>query len=176
MKDLKNLFIILILFSIIKVNSQSIEENTPIELDKLRISYKVVNFTSKEIQGTIYDRYEVKLDAKNISNQDIIILEGDIDETKVDFSKKQNRSLVTFNCLNANGKRLTAKEKQLFLKPHRIRYRFKSYDKEGETKVITKYVITAYYLKKGESVSDDAIFIVPKGEKLKITYAEVYKN
>lgn len=176
MKKLKTLFLFTLIISsmsVIEVNSQNIEENTPIELNGLKISYRILNHTVKKIKNTEYERYEIKFEVKNISGTEIINLEGDKDETTIDFSTKEtNNNLVTFNCLNANGKRLTSKEKRLAIKPHIIEYKFNSYNKKGEKTTITKYITTAHVFSKGETISSTAIFLVPKGEKPKLTYSE----
>lgn len=178
MNKFKGQMLVILIISLISpttVSSQNIEENIPIELNGLKISYKILNHTVKKIKNLEYERYKIKFEAKNISGSDIINLEGNIDETSFDFSssKETSNDLVMFNCLNANGKRLTSKEIKLILKPYRISYKFKSYDKKGKEKNITKYITIANIIRNEETISNTAIFIVSKGDKPIISYSEL---
>ncbi len=175
----KNLFLFTLIISFISttmVNSQNIEENVPIEQNGMKISYKILNHRVKKIKDSEYERYEIKFEIKNISDVDIINIEGNIDETSFVFSSSEetNNDLVMFNCLNANGRRLTSTETKLSLKPNVITYKFESYNKKGKKITLTKYITTAYILRKENRITDTSIFLVPQGEKPIITYTELY--
>ena len=74
--------------------------------------------------------------------------------------------LVTFNCSNATGMRLTSEDVTLNLKAHNLAYTYYKKDKEKKT----AYITAGYYFDNNTKISDEVIFITPKGEKPQVDY------
>lgn len=71
--------------------------------------------------------------------------------------------------MNATGAKLTSKKIQLKMKTQMINVSYSAYDKSGKSVTNILPVIGSYYFDIGDTISDDAIFIVPQGEKPEVT-------
>lgn len=76
-----------------------------------------------------------------------------------------NIGIVELNCINATGAKLLSKKIQLKMKAQIINVTYSAYDKSGKFTNSIIPVTGSYYFDIGNTISDDAIFIVPKGEK-----------
>lgn len=76
-----------------------------------------------------------------------------------------NTALVELNCMNATGAKLTSKKLDLKLKPQTVNVTYWAYTKDGKYESAMIPIIASYYLDAGDSVNDNAIFIVPAGEQ-----------
>ena len=73
--------------------------------------------------------------------------------------------IVELDCVNATGAKLTSKKIQLKMKTQLINASYTAYDKSGKMVTNILPVIGSYYFDSGETITDNAIFIVPQGEK-----------
>lgn len=73
--------------------------------------------------------------------------------------------LVELDCINATGAKLTSKKMELKLKPQNVNVTYWAYTKDGKYQSSVIPIVASYYLDIGDSVNDNAIFIVPAGEQ-----------
>jgi len=76
-----------------------------------------------------------------------------------------NTALVELNCINATGAKLTSKKLDLKMKAQNVNVTYWAYTKEGKYQSSVVPIVASYYLDIGDSVDDNAIFIVPAGEQ-----------
>ncbi len=167
----------LLLFTLLFVNAfayaqtaYDIAENQPAALNAIEYGFTVRNESRKDVgnKGT-FSRYEVTIYATNKSGC-----------TKLFFPKQtlfgqQNTDLLAqFDCLNATGARLTAKNGTIRAKPFYVPYTTSAKTADGKTVTNTIQVQAGYWLRNGETVSSDLILIVPDGEtpRLKVRVQE----
>ncbi|NIF05427.1 hypothetical protein F3J23_08220 [Chryseobacterium sp. Tr-659] len=146
--------------------SQKIRENETLNTDGFAVSFYVINKETVNVRKVEYDRYKVAVNVKNNTGKSFNIrlsstsdLLGSLDDTS------DKVGLFELSCVNATGARLTSKRISVGLKPHRIRVAYWEYN--SDRKYVQSYmtVTAGYYLDSQESVNDEAIFIVPKGEQ-----------
>ncbi|RMZ59559.1 hypothetical protein D1632_07975 [Chryseobacterium nematophagum] len=152
------LFYIFIHFGIF-INAQKISEGQSLDINGMNITFNILNKESIEVGGKPFDRYKVSASIKNTSDKSYNIRLSSFPQI-VD-----NIGLVELDCLNATGAKLTSKKIQLKMKSQMINVSYSAYDKSGK---FTTYVIPvtgSYYFDPGDTINDNAIFIVPQGEK-----------
>lgn len=146
-----------------------ITENQPAAFNGVEYGFTVRNESKKDVSGKTFNRYEVTVFATNKSSC-----------TKLFFPKQtllgqQNSDLLAqFDCLNATGARLTAKNGSVRAKPFYVPYSTSAKTADGKTVTNTIQVQAGYWLRNGETVSSDLILIVPDGEspRLKVRVQE----
>ena len=70
------------------------------------------------------------------------------------------RDFVSFNCTNANGKRLTAKSGTVKARDFYVNAKVQENGKE-----VTRTVKAGYIFRNGETLKNNIIVLVPKGER-----------
>lgn len=159
MKNLTKIyFVVLFLGGIINSFAQKITDAQTIDLNGISVTFNILNKESIEVGGKTFDRYKVSATAKNNSGKSINIRLTSYPQ----FTS--NTGVIELNCINATGARLTSKKLELKLKTHNVNANLATYDKNGKS-TNRNFIITAgYYFDDGDSIRDNAIFIVPKGE------------
>jgi hypothetical protein len=159
---IKTCFASLLIF--ISVNSFAqvldVDEKSPVLENGFEYGYIIKNEQIKSAGGEEYSRFELTFYITNKSGCTKIYKE----KTAL-FSFESPNLLATFNCRNANGKRLTSKSSQVKARDFYITVKRKATDKEKET---TESVKAGYIFRNGETVKDNVIVLVPKGEKPQI--------
>ncbi|MBL0357586.1 MAG: ABC transporter permease [Chitinophagaceae bacterium] len=144
-----------------------IEEKAPVPDNGFEYGYIIKNEQVKSAGGEEYSRYELTLYITNKSGCTKMYKE----KTAL-FSFESSNLLATFNCRNANGKRLTSKSGQVKARDFYISIKRKPTEKEKEAnekeKEITERVKAGYIFRNGETLKDNIIVWVPKGEKPQI--------
>ena len=108
----------------------------------------------------IYDRYEITIYAINQSSCSRILL-----TTTSTSGLEDIGTFSRISCLNATGFRLTSKYGSLKMDPLFVPVKREFKDDKGKTRYDTENVQAGYIFKRGETLSDHIIIIIPEGEK-----------
>lgn len=143
--------------------SVDLQEDKPSIHNGVEYGYTIRNEQKKEVGKDEYERYEVSVFATNRSGCNQFYLRSD---TFTLFGTSLDPSTVAvFDCLNATGKRLTSKSGTVRARPFYVPYRQNVKNPDGKTVTTTTQVQGGYLFRNGESVNDNFIVIVPKGER-----------
>jgi len=141
------------------LNAQKISDGQTIDINGMAVTFNILNKESVESGGKSYDRYKVSASVKNTSDKAYNIRLSAFPQIV------SNIGLVELDCINATGARLTSKKIELKMKAQMINVTYSAYDKSGKFVSSTIPVTGSYYFDPGDTISDNAIFIVPQGEK-----------
>ncbi|SHE90543.1 hypothetical protein [Chryseobacterium sp. OV279] len=141
------------------VNAQKISDGQTIEINGMSVTFNILNKESVEAGGKPYDRYKVSATVKNASDKGYNIRLSSYPQIV------SNIGLVELNCINATGAKLTSKKIELKMKAQMINVSYSAYDKSGKFTTNMIPITGSYYFDPGDTISDNAIFIVPQGEK-----------
>jgi len=133
----------------------SLDEKKPVTLNGIDYGYYIKNEQVKSIKDEDYGRFEITLYATNTSGCTKIYA-----EKITPFSSESVNMLANFNCINANGKRLTSKSGSVKAKEFYVNAKFQENGKD-----ITKAVKAGYIFRNGETLQTNIIVLVPKGER-----------
>ncbi len=160
---MKNLILSLLcpiaVFLGIHTHAQKISDGQTIDINGMAVTFNILNKESVETGGKSYDRYKVSASVKNTSDKAYNIRLSAFPQIV------SNIGLVELDCINATGARLTSKKIELKMKAQMINVTYSAYDKSGKFISSTIPVTGSYYFDPGDTISDNAIFIVPQGEK-----------
>ncbi|SFN06877.1 hypothetical protein SAMN05421594_0785 [Chryseobacterium oleae] len=143
----------------INANAQKISDGQTIEINGMSVTFNILNKESVEAGGKPYDRYKVSASVKNTSDKGYNIRLSSYPQIV------SNMGLVELDCINATGAKLTSKKIELKMKVQMINVSYSAYDKSGKYTTNMIPVTGSYYFDPGDTISDNAIFIVPQGEK-----------
>lgn len=132
----------------------TIEEKKPALVDGVEYGYIVKNEQTKNAKGEEYGRFEITLYATNKSGCTKLF-----SDRPASYSQDANL-LATFNCINANGKRLTAKSGVVKARDFNVSVKMKEGDKE-----VNRWVKAGYMFRNGETVKTNIIVLVPLNER-----------
>ncbi|SHM02422.1 hypothetical protein SAMN05444360_10743 [Chryseobacterium carnipullorum] len=164
MKNLAFLFILSVfLFFGVHANAQKISDGQTIEVNGMSVTFNILNKESIEAGGKPYDRYKVSASVKNTSDKAYNIRLSSYPQIV------SNIGLVELNCINATGAKLTSKKIELKMKAQMINVTYSAYDKSGKFTNGIIPVTGSYYFDPGDTISDNAIFIVPQGQAPDVT-------
>lgn len=150
-------FIVVTCFSF--ASAQKITDGSTIDVDGLSVTFNILNKESITVGGKEFDRYKVSAKLVNNTQRNYNIRLNSFPQIT-----PYNISLAEVNCINATGAKLTSKKLDLKLKPQNVNVTYWAYTKDGKYQSFLIPIIAGYYLDSGDSVNDNAIFIVPKGE------------
>ncbi|HCM34448.1 hypothetical protein [Chryseobacterium sp.] len=160
---MKNLALLITLVTTIfwgtYISAQKISDGQTLEVNGMNVTFNILNKESIESGGKQYDRYKVSATVKNTSDKAYNIRLSAFPQIV------SNINLVELDCINATGARLTSKKIELKMKAQIINVTYSAYDKSGKFTTSTIPVTGSYYFDPGDTISDNAIFIVPQGEK-----------
>lgn len=153
----KTCFASIACFFSLQVFSQTfgIEEKTPYTDNGFEYGYIIRNEQIKKAGDEEYSRYELTFYIANKSNCNKIYR-----DRPGGYSYEGPNLLATFNCRNANGKRLTSKSGHVKARDFYISIKRKEGNKE-----FTESVKAGYIFRNGETLRDNVIVLVPKGER-----------
>lgn len=164
MKNLTFLFSLTTVFLLgISAKAQKISDGQTIDVNGMSVTFNILNKESVESGGKQYDRYKVSASVKNKSDKGYNIRLSAFPQIV------SNIGLVELDCINATGARLTSKKIELKMKTQMINVTYSAYDKSGKFTTSTIPVTGSYYFDPGDTIDDNAIFIVPQGEKPDVT-------
>lgn len=153
---LLSLFFVLFVFS--DFYGQKITDGGTVDVNGLAVSFAILNKESINVGGKNFDRYKVSASVTNNSGKSINMRLANAPQIVT------NIGLVELNCINATGAKLTSKKIDLKPKPHNLNVTYWAYTKEGKYESSIIPVVAGYYLDPGDTVNDNAIFIVPQDE------------
>ena len=157
----KTSFLILsALFVFSGVFAQSIDENKPVLVDGIEYGYTIRNEQVKSAKGEDYARFELTLYATNKSGCTKLYAD------RVSLLSDDAANLIaTFNCSNANGKRLTAKSGTVKARDFYVNAKLTENGKD-----VTRSVKAGYIFRNSESLKNNIIVLVPMGERPRISF------
>ncbi|UZT99419.1 hypothetical protein ODZ84_07610 [Chryseobacterium fluminis] len=141
------------------MHAQKISDGQTINVNGMSVTFSVLNKETVQTGGKSFDRYKVSASVKNNSEKSYTIRLSSYPQIVT------NIGLVELDCINATGSKLTSKKIELKMKPQMINVTYSAYDKSGKFVSSTIPITGSYYFDTGDTISDDAIFIVPQGEK-----------
>ncbi len=133
----------------------NLDENKPAVINGVEYGYILRNEQLKSAKGEEYGRFEISLYATNKSGCTKLY-----SNRNSFLSGDAQNLLVTFNCNNANGKRLTAKSGTVKARDFYINAKVTENGKE-----VSQSVKAGYIFRNGETIKTDIIVLVPKGER-----------
>lgn len=139
--------------------AQKISDGETVDVNGMKVSFNIANKESVQVGGKAFDRYKVSASVKNTSDKSYTIRLTSYPQIVLDTG------IVELDCVNATGAKLTSKKIQLKMKTQMINVSYSAYDKSGKSVTNMLPVIGSYYFDSGDTISDNAIFIVPQGEK-----------
>ncbi|WP_126651753.1 hypothetical protein [Chryseobacterium aureum] len=141
------------------LNAQKISDGQTIDINGMAVTFNILNKETVDSDGKSYDCYKVSASVKNTTDKTYNIRLSAFPQIVT------NTGLVELDCINATGARLTSKKIELKMKSQMINVTYSAYDKSGKFVTSTIPVTGSYYFDPGDTISDNAIFIVPQGEK-----------
>ncbi|WP_160138651.1 hypothetical protein [Chryseobacterium sp. c4a] len=145
------------------LHAQKISDGQALDVNGMEVTFNILNKESVESGGKQYDRYKVSASVKNKSDKAYNIRLSAFPQIV------SNIGLVELDCINATGSRLTSKKIELKMKAQMLNVTYSAYDKSGKFITSTIPVTGSYYFDPGDTINDNAIFIVPQGEKPDVT-------
>ena len=130
-------------------------EKKPATINGIEYGYIIKNEQTKNAKGEEYGRFEITLYATNKSGCTRLFAE----RSNI-YSSEEPNLLATFNCSNANGKRLTAKSGNVKARDFYINAKLKEGDKE-----VNRSVKAGYIFRNGETLKTNIIVLVPLNER-----------
>ncbi len=132
----------------------NLEEKKPVTENGFDYGYIIKNEQVKEAKGEEYSRFEITLYITNNSGCTKLY------EQRSGFLDSEPNLLAIFNCSNANGKRFTSKSGKISARDFYLNVKRKVNDKET-----TETVKAGYIFRSGETLRNNIIVLVPKGER-----------
>lgn len=155
---MKKLIPILLLIAFTSLSAQKITDGQTVDINGLAVTFNILNKEAVTAGGKNYDRYKVSAILVNNSGKDFNLRMTSAPQVVT------NTEIVELNCINATGAKLTSKKIALKLKPQNLNVTYWAYTKDRKYQSFVIPVVSGYFLDHGDSVSDNAIFIVPQGE------------
>ncbi len=141
------------LASVSQIND--VDEKKPVTVDGIEYGYYIKNEQTKSVKDEEYNRFEITLYATNKTGCTKIY-----SERVTLLSSESSNLIASFNCINANGKRLTAKSGSVKARDFNVNAKVQENGKE-----VTKAVKAGYIFRNGETLKTNIIVLVPKGER-----------
>jgi hypothetical protein len=170
----KLLYLLVALLIVFTASSQQIvnvEENIPYSYNGLEYGFYITNESSKEVKGEDYYRYELNLYVTNKSSCLKLIPFKPMGISNTSGSNNEIL-LAEFNCINATGKRLTAKKGSVSAKPWYNSVRVPDETVKEKYRIVNAQI--GYAIGNGQTLANRIIVIVPKVERPKINCRIIY--
>jgi hypothetical protein len=152
----------------------AITEGKPAQVNGLEYGYNIRNESKKDVgsKGT-YSRFEVTVYVTNNSGCPKIVL---LNNNILNGGSNEANAIARFDCINATGMRLTAKQGTVRAKEFYVNVEMPVITQSGKTTTELRRVFAGYILKNGESVSNNLIFIVPLNERPDVKVTPLGRN
>ena len=160
----KTSFLLLTMLMILgnaQAQQTDLAEKKPVTIEGIEYGYIIKNEQTKTAKGEEYGRYEITLYATNKSG--CTRLYADRSYT---YSTDAANLLATFNCINANGKRLTVKSGTVKARDFNLNVKVKENDKD-----VTRLTKAGYIFRNGETLRTNIIVLVPLNERPVINFS-----
>jgi hypothetical protein len=150
----------LLLFSFC-ANAQvtQLEEKKTETFNGIELGYYIRNEQEKTVKDEEYSRFEITFYAINKSGCSKIFL----DRPSISSSQEQASLIASFSCLNANGKRFTSKGGSVKAKEFYVNVKVREDGKD-----VNRNAKAGYIFRNGETLNNNIIVLVPKGERPKV--------
>jgi len=148
------LLIMLLAWGTTQAQLTDLEEKKPATIDGIEYGYIIKNEQTKNAKGEEYGRFEITLYATNKTGCTLLFA-----DRSYSYSTDANL-LATFNCVNANGKRLTAKSGTVKARDFNVNVKVKENDKD-----VTRLTKAGYIFRNGETIRTNIIVLVPLNER-----------
>ncbi len=133
----------------------NLDEKQPVAINGIEYGYTIRNEQTKSAKGEEYGRFEITLYATNKSGCTKLYA------NRTGFLSDDNPNLIaTYNCSNANGKRLTAKSGMVRARDFYVNAKVMEAGKE-----VNQSVKAGYVFRNGETIKNNIIVLVPKGDR-----------
>ena len=133
----------------------NLDENKPALIDGIEYGFIVKNEQSKTAKGEEYSRFEITLYATNKSGCTKLY------SNRTGFLSDDAPNLIaTYNCNNANGKRLTSKSGTVKARDFYVNAKVTEGGKD-----VNQSVKAGYIFRNGETIKNNIIVLVPKGDR-----------
>jgi len=151
-------FLIIVLFGngVAFAQANDIDEKKPATVNGIEYGYYIKNEQTKSVKDEEYGRFEITLYATNKSGCTKLYA----DRTTLSSSSESLNLIASFNCTNANGKRLTAKSGTVKARDFYVNAKMQENGKD-----VTRSVKAGYIFRNGEMLKTNIIVLVPKGER-----------
>lgn len=137
-----------------------LEEKKAETLNGVEFGYYIRNEQQKNVKDEEYSRFEITFYAVNKSGCSKLFLDRG---TLISSSSESAATIATFSCINANGKRFTSKGGGVKAKEFYVNVKVREDNKD-----VTRSAKAGYIFRNGETISNNIIVLVPKGERPKI--------
>lgn len=144
-----------VIFNAASAQFAELGEKKPATINGIEYGYIIKNEQTKTAKGEEYGRYEITLYATNKSGCTKLFA-----ERTAAYSYDDASLLATYNCTNANGKRLTAKSGKVKARDFNVTVKVKEGDKE-----VSRLVKAGYIFRNGETLKTNIIVLVPLNER-----------
>lgn len=144
-----------------RAQMEDITEKKPVLVNGIEYGYTVRNEQTKEAKGEEFSRFEITLYATNKSGCTRLFA-----NSTYSLSSEANNILATFDCTNANGKRLTSKTGTVRARDFNVSVKVKNKD----DKEVSQSVKAGYIFRDGETLRSNIIVLVPLGQKPTLTF------
>jgi hypothetical protein len=159
-KHISFLFVLLLFSFCVSAQITELEEKKPETLNGVEYGWYIRNEQQKNVKDEEYSRFEITLYTTNKSGCSKIFL----DRSSISSSSQEQASTIaSFSCLNANGKRFTSKGGSVKAKEFYVNVKLKEDGKD-----VTRSTKAGYIFRNGETISNNIIVLVPKGERPKV--------
>lgn len=141
-----------------------ITESEPAQYNGLEYGFSVRNESKKDVgsKGS-FSRYELTVYVTNKSGCTKLFF-----PRQTPFGPRDQDLLAQFDCVNATGARLTAKNATVRARPFSVPYSTTSKNAQGKDVTTTVQVAAGHLLDNGETVSQNLIVLVPDGEQPRV--------
>lgn len=150
---IRGLLLLAVLPVAVQAQIVSLEEGKAATINGISYGYLISNEQVKSAGGEEYSRFEVTLYATNQSGCTRLYTDG----AERPLSAPAANIFATFQCTNANGKRLTAKQGMVKLRDFYIPVRMSS----GSRQTLK----AGYVFSDGETIKTTIIVLVPNDER-----------
>jgi hypothetical protein len=140
--------------------SFDIDEGKPYLQNGLEYGFEIRNERKKELKKEDYSRYEITAYVTNKSGCTKLMFPN-----KTLLGNDYQDVMADFDCLNATGKRLTAKSAKVRAKDFNAPYTYTTKGTDGKDIRNSTTVKVGNMLRNGETVTNNFIVIVPDGER-----------
>lgn len=156
----KLLFLIFVPFFVNAQASYDIDEGKPVELNGIEYGFEIRNESKKEVKDETFNRFEVTVYATNKSGCSKLMF-----PRQTLFGLEYQEIVAHFDCVNATGKRLTAKSGAVRGREFTAPYTTTIKNSEGKNVESTVSVKVGHIFRNGDSIINNFIVIVPGGER-----------
>jgi hypothetical protein len=141
-----------------------------VKLNGVDYGFEINNERRIDISGAGFMRYELSIYVTNNSNCTKIFF-----PRQTILGQEDQNQLAVFDCMNATGKRLTAKGGKVMARPFMVPYQQRVKNSDGKEVLTTTNIQAGHMLRNGETVNNTFVAIVPDGERplIKVRIKEI---